>query len=145
MMATRMKFYTILLLTFFSQQTIAADNTALSPVIGFLQITTALAFVLLLMFGAAWLLKRVGPVASGNKIPLKIVGGINVGNKERVMVVEIDDQWMILGVTANSISNLGNITKRDIPSSLNSPSAGIFQDWLKRTIEKRNAAPNEIK
>ncbi|MFZ6849367.1 flagellar biosynthetic protein FliO [Undibacterium sp. RuRC25W] len=118
---------------------------AVSPGIGFLQIAGALLFVLLLMFAAAWLLKRIGPVASGNKILVKVVGGVSVGNRERVLVVEVDDQWLILGVTSNNISNLGSMPKKDVPVSINQTGNGIFQDWLKRTIEKRSDAHNDIK
>ncbi|MFZ6861208.1 flagellar biosynthetic protein FliO [Undibacterium sp. Ji67W] len=128
-----------------SQPIFAAETSAVNSGVGFLQIAGALVFILLLMFGSAWLLKRIGPITAGNKIPLKIIGGINVGTRERILVVEVDDQWMILGVTPNNISNLGSLEKRDLPTTSQSPAAGVFQDWLKRTIDKRDKAPNEIK
>src|SRR5450830_608561 len=134
MMIAPCRFYVGLLLCFFSQQVLADDMKAVSPGI-----------VFLLMFAAAWLLKRIGPVASGNKILVKVVGGVSVGNRERVLVVEVDDQWLILGVTSNNISNLGSMPKKDVPVSINQTGNGIFQDWLKRTIEKRSDAHNDIK
>ncbi|MFC5398158.1 flagellar biosynthetic protein FliO [Undibacterium jejuense] len=145
MMTTLLKIFAAFLFICASPPSSAADTSAVNSGVGFLQITGALVFILLVMFGSAWLLKRIGPVAAGNKLPLKIIGGINVGTRERVLVVEIDEQWMILGVTANNISNLGNIPKRDLPPTTQSPAAGAFQDWLKRTMDKRNNAPNEIK
>ncbi len=128
-----------------SQPIFAAETSAVNSGVGFLQIAGALVFILLLMFGSAWLLKRIGPITAGNKIPLKIIGGINVGTRERVLVVEVDDQWMILGVTPNNISNLGSLDKRDLPTTNQSPAASAFQDWLQRTMDKRDKAPNEIK
>ena len=145
MMTTKLKFSTGFLLFSLAHPLFAAETSAVNSGVGFLQIAGALVFILLLMFGSAWLLKRIGPITAGNKIPLKIIGGINVGTRERVLVVEVDEQWMILGVTANNINNLGSMPKRDIPISTQSPAAGAFQDWLTRTMAKRNSAPNEIK
>ena len=145
MMTTKLKFSAGLSLFSLAQPLFAAETSAVNSGVGFLQIAGALVFILLLMFASAWLLKRIGPITGGNKIPLKIIGGINVGTRERVLVVEVDDQWMILGVTANNINNLGSMPKRDIPISTQSPAAGAFQDWLTRTMAKRNSAPNEIK
>ncbi|WP_423025862.1 flagellar biosynthetic protein FliO [Undibacterium sp. SXout20W] len=143
MMMNPTRLCAILLLTLSSQYAIAADTTAISPTVGFVQITAALGFILLLMFGAAWLLKRLGPITTGNKLSLKIVGGISVGNRERIVVVEVDDQWLVLGVTANNINQLASMPKKDVPAVPNTQSSGVFQDWLKRTIEKRSDAPNE--
>ncbi|MFZ6686189.1 flagellar biosynthetic protein FliO [Undibacterium sp. SXout11W] len=145
MMTTILKFRAAFLLICVSAPSSAAEVATVNPGVGFLQIAGALVFILLLMFGSAWLLKRIGPITSGNKISLKVIGGINVGTRERVLVVEVDDQWMILGVTANNISNLGSLAKRDLPTTTQSPAAGAFQDWLKRTMDKRDNAPNEIK
>lgn len=128
-----------------SQEVLAADPSGVSSGVGFLQISGALLFVLVLMFAAAWLLKRVGPTVTGNKVPVKVVGGVSVGNRERVLVVEVDDQWLVLGVTPTHISNLASMPKKDIPSEPNQTNHGPFQDWLKRTVEKRNDAPVDHK
>ena len=135
------RIYIASVLSFLSQQTLAAENSAITPGIGFLQIAGALLFVLFLMFIAAWLLKRFGPVAAGNKIVVKVVGGVSIGNRERVLVVEIDDQWLILGVTPNNINHLGSMPKKDMPQHSDPATGGMFQEWMKRTVEKRNNAP----
>ena len=123
----------------------AAVIPAITPAIGFSQITLALLLVLALLFGGTWLLKRMGPIAQANKINLKVVAGISVGNRERVMVVEVGDQWLILGVTANQISHLGNLPKQEGVSADATLVGGPFQAWLSRTIEQRKQARDDSK
>ena len=119
----------------------AANATALpaSPVSttgGFIQIVLALGFVIALMLAAAWAFRKIGPVGAGNRIPMKVVAGVQVGNRERVMVVEVGDQWLIVGVTPNNISHLGNMPRQEI-SPQAATAANPFQDWLKKNLEKR--------
>jgi len=126
-----------------SEAVFAAEPASVSSSAGFLQITTALLFVLGLVFMAAWLMRRLGPMTVGNKVPVKVIGGVNVGNRERVMVVEVGDQWLILGVTANNINSLGSMPKQEelLNQSAQTVANDPFSAWLKRTLDKR--APNK--
>lgn len=126
-----------------SDYALAADAAPLTPGAGLLQITLALLFVLGLMFFAAWAFKRIGPATSANKIPMKILGGLNVGNRERVMVIEVGDQWLVLGVTASNITNLATLPKQESLLQVTPANHGSFQDWLQRTIEKRVTTPTD--
>lgn len=126
---------------------LAADSNTVSPGAGLLQIAFGLLVVLGVMAFAAWAFKRLGPVASGNKLALKMVGGLNVGNRERVMVVEVADQWLVLGVTASNITTLATLPKQEhlLPQTENQQAAAPFSDWLKRTLERRTPAGPETK
>jgi flagellar protein FliO/FliZ len=121
-----------------------AQSTPVSTSTGLLQIFLALAFVIAIMLLFAWLVKRVGPIANGHKLPVKVIGGISLGNRERVMVIEVADQWLVVGVTAQQINTLSTMPKQSIPENeaganqLNAP----FAEWLKKTIEKRNPPQN---
>ena len=118
----------------------ANDTAAISPTTGLLQILLGLFAVLALMGVAAWLFKKMGPVNTGNKIPVKIVGGVSVGNRERIMVVEVADQWIVVGVTASQINTLSTMPKQE--KSTDEPQSPViehqFSTWLKRTIAKRS-------
>jgi len=115
-----------------------------SPSTGLLQIFLALAAVIGLMLLIAWLFKRIGPMNSMNKVPMKIVGGLNIGNRERIMVVEVGDQWLVLGVTAQQINTLSSMPKQELPttateiSNLPATQTNQFSYWLKKTLEKRS-------
>lgn len=116
-----------------------AQAKTVSPSTGLLQIFFALAFVIALMLVAAWLFKRIGPIANGHLLQLKVIGGLNIGNREKVMVVEIADQWLVLGVTAQNINTLATLPKQDIPQNqTNLAKPNTFADWLKKNLDKRN-------
>ncbi|MFZ6799854.1 flagellar biosynthetic protein FliO [Undibacterium sp. Di24W] len=117
-------------------------QTSVSPTTGLLQIFLALVAVIGLMLLIAWLFKRIGPINSMNKVPMKVVGGLSIGNRERIMVVEVGDQWLVLGVTAQQINTLSSMPKQEIatadPAHANPNPENQFSHWLKKTLDKRN-------
>ena len=105
-----------------------------------LQVIFGLIVVLGLLAGALWVLKRVGGgrLAAGSVV--KIVGGVSVGNRERVMVVEVADQWIVIGVAPGQVSKLADMPRQEQQQGAGAlPGAPNFSAWLKQTIEKRNA------
>ncbi len=116
------------------------EAAAISPTTGLLQIFLGLIAVLTLMGVAAWFFKKIGPINTGNKIPVKIVGGVSVGNRERIMVVEVADQWIVVGVTANQINTLSTMPKQEklVEETISSAPENQFSTWLKRTMAKRS-------
>jgi flagellar protein FliO/FliZ len=144
------RFYLVLLAPFtsllfvstaFAIETTNAPATLPSAALG--QIAYGLMAVLALMLVAAWLFKKINPVALGNKVPVKVVGGVSIGNRERVMVIEVADQWIVIGVTATQINTLSTMPKVTPPeemlpiTSADKLPSTQFSSWLKRTIEKR--------
>jgi flagellar protein FliO/FliZ len=88
--------------------TAAADppqpGTGSVGLFGLLQVVLALLLVLGAIVALAWLLRRIGPgrIAAGGL--LKVVGGVMIGPKERLVVVEVGQTWLIVGVGAASVS-----------------------------------------
>ncbi|WP_292935008.1 flagellar biosynthetic protein FliO [Noviherbaspirillum sp.] len=104
-----------------------------------LQVSLGLAVVLALMAGAAWILKRIGLAGTGTNSVVKVIGGVSVGNRERVIVVEVADQWIVVGVAPGRVNALSSMPRQEISSAPdNAPAATNFAAWLKQTIEKRN-------
>jgi flagellar protein FliO/FliZ len=108
-----------------------------------LQTILALVLVLALLAGLAWAAKRYGPRVAGNSANLRMVGALNIGGRERIMVVEVGDQWIVVGASPGRVNALATMPKGDAPASAtlaaHTPSASNFSDWLKQTIDKRNA------
>lgn len=123
---------------------VAAAATSASPTSmagGGLQVLFGLVVVMALLAGAAWMLKRFGPVRGIGGANIKIVGGVSVGNRERVMVVEVADQWIVLGVAPGRVNALATLPRQEGTALTAQPateSAPNFSSWLKRTIDKRN-------
>jgi flagellar protein FliO/FliZ len=116
-----------------------------SPSVGNLfQTILALLFVLAILAGLAWFMKRYGPRVTGNSAGLRVVAAISLGGRERVMVIEVGDQWIVVGASPGRINALATMPRQEgvEPSAAlaaNMPSASGFADWLKQTIDKRNA------
>ncbi len=78
-----------------------------------LQVLLGLVVVLLLMAAVAWLMKRFGMARTAANSAVKIVGGVSVGNRERVLVLEVADQWIVVGVAAGRVSALANMPRQE--------------------------------
>src|SRR5687768_18586679 len=103
---------TALLLSASALPAFAAEQAASAtpPAAGnLLQVSLGLVVVLVLMVGATWLLKRMGVAGPGANNVAKVVGGVNIGNRERVVVVEVADQWIVVGVAANGVNTLATM------------------------------------
>jgi flagellar protein FliO/FliZ len=104
-----------------------------------MQAVFGLLVVLAIMLGALWLLKRVGLARPMANQPLKVVGGVSVGSRERVMLVEVAGQWLVVGVAAGSVSLLAQLPAQELPATTyTGPVPPAFSNWLKATIDKRN-------
>ncbi|GJJ03912.1 hypothetical protein RugamoR64_44500 [Duganella rhizosphaerae] len=108
---------------------------------GLLQTTFALIFVLALLIGAAWLLKRFGPKNfGGGNSNVKLVGALSVGARERILVVEVGEQWIVVGASPGRMNALATMPRQE--SSEPAASAALptanFAVWFKQTIDKRN-------
>lgn len=104
-----------------------------------LQVLFGLVVVLALMAGAAWTLKRMGVAGMAGNSVARVVGGVSVGNRERVVVVEVADQWIVVGIAPGRVSALSTMPRQQIAAAqTTTPDAANFASWLKRTIDKRN-------
>ena len=75
---------------------------------------------------------------------VRIVSGVSLSNRERILVVEVADQWIVVGVAPGCINTLATMPRQETVASAASdpypPHGKNFAAWLKQTIEKRNAA-----
>lgn len=106
-----------------------------------LQVLFGLIAVLALMAGIAWLMKRFGIARAAGHSVVKIVGGVSVGRRERVLVIEVAEQWIVVGVAAGRVTALANLPRQE--SAVRATEAGTlpaqnFSAWLKQTIDRRN-------
>ena len=120
----------------------AAEATTTSTVGAgsMLQFGLGLAIVLGLIVAAGWFMKRfsIGPSAGGT---VKVIAGAAVGQRERVVVVEIGDNWLVLGVAPGRVNALHTMPRGEIAQAPAVPMAGpqaAFATWLKDKMEKRS-------
>jgi flagellar protein FliO/FliZ len=90
-----------------------------------LQTLVGLAVVVALVFACAWLARRFGLQPAGRGHLVRTVGGVSLGGKERVAVVEIGDTWLVLGTAPGSVRLLHTLPAPGAgPSDTGSPPSG---------------------
>ena len=70
------------------------------------EVTLGLLTVLGLIFAVAWIVKRYGSFNTTAGGSLKIVGGLSLGQKERVMLVQVGEKQILLGVAPGRVETL---------------------------------------
>ena len=118
---------------------------------GVMQVIFSLILVLAAVAVVAWLIKRINLPQQGAASMLKVISGVAVGPRERVVLMEVNDTWLVVGVAPGQVRTLHTMPKgvlQNVPKS-NPPSGsasfaatpdGKFQMWLKQMMEKRNAS-----
>jgi flagellar protein FliO/FliZ len=96
--------------------------------------------VIALIFLCAWVARRFGLQAAGSGRLLKVVSSAAVGQRERVVVVEIGDTWLVLGVAAGQVRAL-----HTLPADTSAPAvppdrtgAGAFSQKLLESLGRLN-------
>jgi len=107
-----------------------------------LQVILSLLLVLAAVVLVAWILKRINLPQHGAGSVLKVITGVAVGQRERIVLVEVKDTWLVVGVAPGQVRTLHSMPKADLPIPQGETPPGMdgkFQGWLKQMMEKRNA------
>lgn len=122
----------------------AVADPALAPSATGSLLTTVFSLILVLglLVGLAWLLKRFGPKSITGGANVKLVGALSVGARERILVVEVGEQWIVVGASPGRMNALATMPRQEggleLPPSPNALPSANFAEWFKQTIEKRN-------
>ena len=106
-----------------------------------LQMVVSLLLVLGAVFAVAWVLKRINLPQQGGAGALKVLSGVAVGQRERIVLVEVNDTWLVVGVAPGRVNALHSMPKGAMPAASGTADATSernFQSWLKQMMEKRN-------
>ncbi len=112
-----------------------------------LQVTFGLLLVLGMIVGLAWAVARLGRLRPTSNATVRVIAAASVGPRERVAVVEVAGQWLVLGVAPGSV-NLLDKTLPQTTVNLNlaggaSDAAGVqpplppFAAWLQRALNRK--------
>ncbi|HEY4372978.1 MAG TPA: flagellar biosynthetic protein FliO [Burkholderiales bacterium] len=109
-----------------------------------LQVVPGLALVIGLVFACAWVAKRIGPGRlTGGGQAIKFVSSQSVGARERVVIVEVNNQWLVLGVAPGRVNTLSQMDK-PASSTSDAPAGGAAQSpkppfaaWLEKALAKK--------
>lgn len=105
-----------------------------------LQTGLGLAAVLALIFLCAWAARRFGLQQHAGSRLVKVVASTMVGQRERVVVVQIGASWLVLGVTPGQIRSLHTMPAEDVPTdavtTTGATAVSAFSHKLRESISK---------
>ncbi len=119
----------------------AADTLPSTPSFGSLfQVFIALLIVIAAIAGSAWLMRRFGPTQMGPGGAMRVIGGVMIGPRERLVLVEVNDTWLIIGVAPGRVSQIHTLPR---PPHAEQTTQAIqaqpaFGEWLKAAWQKRD-------
>jgi flagellar protein FliO/FliZ len=119
---------------------LACAESASVPDVGtsFLQMLVGLVVVLTMLVGSLWLLKRLTHPRGQSSGLMRVVAGTAVGQRERVVLLEIGSTWLVLGVAPGEVSMLAEVPRQDVPAAPAGEAGRDFAGWLKQITERRN-------
>jgi len=105
------------------------------------QVSSVLALIVLLILACAWLARRCGftPKRVSSQ-SLNVSASVNVGQRERVVIVDIDGARLVLGVTAQNITHLHTLPPK-MPEQPSEPATTADFRHLLQTLLKRPGKP----
>ncbi len=112
------------------------------PASTFLQAFLALGLIVALLAGTAWLARKVSGGKGFGHGGMRVIGGVALGPKERIILVEVGEQWLVIGIVPGQIRTLHQLPKgTPPPDELLAPQTDqSFAQWLKHIKERRGNA-----
>lgn len=102
-----------------------------------LQTVLGLVVVIGVLFLAAYFLRQLnGGRGFGSNGPMRVVGGLMIGTRERIVVVEIGDTWLVVGLVPGQIRTLHTLPKGELQATGDGEKP--FAQWLKQFAERRH-------
>lgn len=107
----------------------------------YLQMFFGLFIVVGLIIGMAWFMRRMGNMNGMSAGDLKVLGGISVGQRERIVLVQAGNTQLLVGVAPGAIRTL-HVMDELIPTTndINSKVSSGFADKLHAAIKNRGQA-----
>ena len=109
------------------------------------QMVLGLALVLALVGALAWLLKRYSGVRGTGSGLIRVIGGAAVGQRERIVLVELGGTWLLVGVAPGQVRTLHTMPKMESAAddtsgaaAMASPAHAGFSTWLRRISENKD-------
>lgn len=121
--------------------TVGSNPKLSSPTDGALMpMLLALVVIIIAIYGTAWIAKKFN-LTPNNTQHLKTITSLSLGGRERIIIVEIQDQQYAIGVTPSSVNTLFKLDEKITPQSFS------VQDnkLLNKLTDLLNNDPSKVK
>jgi flagellar protein FliO/FliZ len=112
----------------------------------FMQMIVGLLFIVLMIFGVVWLMKKIGYKGYGSSELIKIKSCLPLSTKEKLFLIEIGEEQILIGMAPGFIGHLKTIENPVLRSNdvKISTSTSIFSEKLKMILSKESQNKKEI-
>lgn len=140
-----MRFLFLLLVLSFSQNSFAdqastVGSSLVKPGDYLGQIVISLLLIILVIFAAAWVLKRYSRLTGITNGSLQVLGMLSVGQREKILLVKVGEKQLLLGATTSKITTLYELDEPvELESKSEKPSVS-FYERLQEAIKQRSSS-----
>ena len=132
----------------YSVEDVATQLIKSDPMSGsyLMQLVLGLLVVILCIVALAWFTKKMNRFHSITDDSLKVITGISMGTREKIVLLQVGEEQLLIGVSPGRINKLHvlskPITENDLNKSNSKTSAGgkVFSDKLKTMMANANTA-----
>ncbi len=104
---------------------------------GMLQLAIGLVVVLVVFFAAAWAMRRYGNFNAAGGGALKVVAGLSMGPRERIVLIQVGETQLLVGVAPGRVQTLHVLEQPVAAAEVASP--GSFRERLNAALQQRGA------
>ncbi len=102
-----------------------------------LKVTLGLGVIVGLIFLVAWAVKRMGYMQFGGNDQFKVVSSLAVGQRERLIVVEVGKEQILVGVAPGRINKIHHLSEHIETANRAPAPATLFASKLKQALNNR--------
>ncbi len=97
-----------------------------------------LIIVIALFFACIWLMRKMGALPENSKQKMRVLAGLSLGGRDRVVLVQVGGQQLVLGVSPGRINNLLVLEGDDrvAEETKEKPVEGEFSQKLKQIMTR---------
>jgi flagellar protein FliO/FliZ len=127
-------------------ETVSAETPPVAPMSGVsmggvVQMLLGLVVVLAMVGVAAWFLKRVMTLRGSEVGPIRVISSTAVGQRERVVLVEVGETWLVVGVAPGQVRTLHSMPRTKSVDAAGTqspePTGPAFATWLRHLTARR--------
>lgn len=137
-----MKSCLLLLTSFFSTHALAADQALQTPAIDPIssayagKLMLGLGLIIALIFALAWVMKKMHLTQFSNNQLIRIVSAIPVGQRDRIALIQIGDEQIVVGLSPGHMRKLHTMkTRVEVDDADTSHTNGSFADKFSKLMQ----------
>ncbi|HSH42978.1 MAG TPA: flagellar biosynthetic protein FliO [Arenicellales bacterium] len=105
-----------------------------------LQVLLGLIVVIALMLVFAWLMRRMSGVQGGTAGALRVLGGMSMGAREKVVLVQVGETQLVLGIAPGRVQTLHVMEKNVEPPTGEGLGMNSFARNLQQALSRGRAS-----